>query len=83
MRTTIDLPDSLFRRAKAVSSLKGVTLKEFITRAVAHELESGTVRLTSRRVTLPIVPSSRPGSVSVSPDRIAALLEAEDCDVSS
>ena len=78
MRTSVDLPDKLFRRAKAVSSLEGLSLKQFITRAIEHELEGRSVGLTSRRVSLPIVRSSRPGSVSVSPEKIAALLEHED-----
>ena len=78
MRTTVDLPDTLFRKAKAISSLEGLTLKQFITRAIEHELEGGTVELNSRRVKLPIVGSKRPGSVSISPERIAALLEHED-----
>lgn len=78
MRTTVDLPDGLFRRAKAVSSLSGLSLKDFITRAVEHELEARQLKLTSQRVSLPIVPSEKPGSVRVTPERIAALLEAED-----
>ena len=83
VRTTIDLPDAVFRKAKAVSSLQGTTLKEFITRAVEHELAGSAVRLESRRVEFPLVRSKRPGSVRVTPDRIAALLEREDLDVSS
>lgn len=83
MRTTIDLPDDLFRTAKAVSSLKGITLKTLITRAIEHEIESATVRLHSRRIEFPIVPSRRPGSVQVTPALIAELLEEEDRGVSS
>lgn len=83
MRTTIDLPDALFKEAKAVASLRGLSLKEFITGAVEHELEAGEVRLRPKRITLPIVPSERPGSVSVTPEQIAALLEAEDLSASS
>ena len=82
MRSTIDLPDALFRRAKAVSSLQGVSLKEFIARAVEHELASSTVRLESRRVEFPLVRSKRPGSIFVTPDRVADLLEQEDRRVS-
>ena len=82
VRATIDLPDALFRKAKAVSSLQGTTLKEFITRAVEHELAGSAVRLESRRVEFPLVRSKRPGSIRVTQDRIASLLEREDLDVS-
>lgn len=78
MRTTVDLPENLFRRAKAVSSLHGLSLKEFITSAVEHELEARQLKLSPRRVSLPVVPSKAPGSVKVTPEQIAALLEAED-----
>lgn len=83
MRTTIDLPDRLFKMAKAISSLQGISLKQFITRAIEHELETRNLNLNSTRVSLPIVRSKNPGSVSVSTERIAALLEAEDLSVSS
>ena len=73
VRATIDLPDAVFRRAKAVSSLQGTTLKEFITRAVEHELAGSAVRLETRRVEFPLVRARRPGSIRVTPDRIAAL----------
>lgn len=82
MRATIDLPDALFRRAKAISSLQGTTLKEFITRAVEHELSGSMISLESRRVEFPLVRSKRPGSIRVTPDTIASLLEREESDVS-
>jgi hypothetical protein len=38
MRTTIELPDLVFRRMKAVAAMQGSTIKEFVQRAVEHEL---------------------------------------------
>jgi len=40
VKTTIDLPDPLFRRAKATAAVEGVTLKHFITQAVAQKLDA-------------------------------------------
>ncbi len=34
MKTTIELPDSIFRRAKAHASGRGITLKRFFTEAL-------------------------------------------------
>ena len=34
MRTTIDVPDSVFREIKALAALRGVSLKRFILDAV-------------------------------------------------
>ena len=42
MRTTIDLPDPLFRKVKATAAHKGLLLKEFIAAALLREVsESG------------------------------------------
>lgn len=38
MRTTIDIPDPLFREVKATAARKGVLLKEFITTALIREV---------------------------------------------
>jgi hypothetical protein len=38
MRTTIDMPDALFRRTKATAAARGMTLKQVIVNAVEHEL---------------------------------------------
>lgn len=40
MRTTIDIPDPLFREVKATAAKKGLLLKEFITAALIRELEN-------------------------------------------
>ena len=38
MKTTVDLPDPLFRKAKARAAEKGISLKRFITEAVENRL---------------------------------------------
>lgn len=38
MKTTIDLPDPLFREAKATAAANGLTLKTFITNSVRQNL---------------------------------------------
>lgn len=38
MKTTIEIPDDLFRQAKAAAVARGMTLKQLITGAVEHEL---------------------------------------------
>lgn len=78
MRTTIELPDDLFKRIKVTASLKGITLKQFITKAVEHEVEAHSLNLEHKKVSLPLVPSKRPGSISLSSEKIARILEYED-----
>lgn len=38
MRTTIDLPDALFRRAKQAAAREGLTLRELVVRALGAHL---------------------------------------------
>ena len=80
MRATIELPDSLFRRAKAIASLRGTTLRELVTRAVERDTQAVDLRLLQggTPVQLPLVPSRRPGATKLTADRVAQLLQAED-----
>jgi len=48
MRTTIELPDDLFAKAKSRAALKGVSLKQFFIQAIEQKLapENAKVRRT-------------------------------------
>ncbi len=79
MRTTVDIPDHIIRRAKAAAALQGKSLKSFLTEAVIHELERGVDKKISRRkVSLPLIPSNRPGKLQLNADVIAKVLNDED-----
>ena len=41
MKTTIEIPDPLFRRAKSKAAERGQTLKELVTEALREKLASG------------------------------------------
>jgi hypothetical protein len=38
MKTTVELPDDLFRRAKAAAASRGMSLKELLSQAVEERL---------------------------------------------
>lgn len=44
MRTTLDLPDDLFRQAKIHAAVKGITLKELFTEGLRMALEANPAR---------------------------------------
>jgi hypothetical protein len=44
MKTTIEIPDALFRSAKASAAQRGQTLKEFVTEALDEKLAGGRDR---------------------------------------
>ena len=40
MKTTLEIPDSIFRRAKSVAAQRGIPLRAFVTEAVTEKLEA-------------------------------------------
>jgi len=43
MRTTLDLPDELFREVKATAARRGMLMKQFITEALTEKLAAPAV----------------------------------------
>ena len=41
MRTTLEIPDATFGKAKATASALGIPLREFVTQAVEEKLSMG------------------------------------------
>lgn len=81
MRTTIDIPDDLFRRAKAQAALEGRKLKDLITECVEQGLDRGPepdLRELRRRSPLPVIPASGHPIPAVSKDVLARIEEEED-----
>lgn len=81
MRTTLDLPDELFRQVKAKAAMQGSSLKELLMRYVANGLrEPGrSAAANHKRSRLPII-KRRGKSViaNVTPELRARLEEEED-----
>lgn len=44
MKTTVEIPDPTFRKAKATASALGIPLREFVTQAVEEKLSMGSKR---------------------------------------
>ena len=63
MRTTIEIPDDLFRKAKAQAALEGVRLRDVIERGLRLVLAEPAPP-TSRRVDFPLHRSRQPGALS-------------------
>lgn len=72
MRTTVEIPDELFRRAKRLALSRETTLKELVIRALRREIDEGSGK-SPRRVEFPLVRSGAAGSVRVSAEEIEAL----------
>jgi len=79
MRTTLELPDELMKRAKIEAVERGIPLKELIGSALARELGLASRGARwPRRVNFPIFDSESPGSLELSGEEIARAEAQED-----
>jgi hypothetical protein len=73
MRTTVDIPDPLYRRLKSRAARERSSVKELILRGVEGELEPRRKR-TKRRISLPLIRSKRPGSLRLDNAKIFEII---------
>jgi hypothetical protein len=78
MRTTVEFPPELFRKAKARAASRGESLKTLITRAVASEIGEEHPAAPGGRVTLPLFGSPGGRRVDVSAEDLARALADDD-----
>ena len=53
MKTTVEIPDDLFRKAKATAAESGVSLKVFLTDAVREHLKKRSVEVSKDKAAPP------------------------------
>jgi hypothetical protein len=73
MRTTVDIPDSLYRDLKSKAAGEGRSVKELILRSVEIELQLKSKR-RRRPVSLPLVRSKQPGTVALDNAKIFEII---------
>jgi D-alanine-D-alanine ligase-like ATP-grasp enzyme len=73
MRTTVDIPDTLYRRLKTKAANDGRSAKELILRGVQQVLRESQ-RKSGRRITLPIIRSKQPGTLHLDNDKIFEII---------
>ena len=79
MRTTIDMPPTLMRAAKARAAEEGESLKDLVNRAVAREVGLPlTPKGKTGRVMLPLIARDATPTVLVTKYDIADAFDAED-----
>ena len=73
MRTTVDIPDSLYRDLKSKAANEGKTVKELILRSVEAELRKRSGR-PRRPVSLPLIRSKKPGTLELDNAKIFEII---------
>ncbi len=71
MRTTVDIPDAVYRKLKAKAALEGSTVKETILQAVSRELNGSPPK---RRIRLPLIHAKEKGRLNLPSSQIYDLL---------
>jgi hypothetical protein len=78
MRTTVDIPDALYRELKGKAAREGRSVKELILRSVEGELrpsaKPGSAKKKRTKVRLPILKSKEPGTLNLDNERIFDLI---------
>ena len=81
MRTTIDLPDELYRTLKARAAMSGVTMRELIMLLLERGLAQAQIeqpQRTERRPPPPVIIPVTGEPISITPEDIHRLEEEED-----
>jgi hypothetical protein len=73
MRTTVDIPDPVYRRLKSRAARDGSSAKELILRGVQLLLKD-TPRKSRKRVKLPLIKSKHPGTLDLDNAKIYELI---------
>lgn len=73
MRTTIDIPDEIYRRLKVKAALEGQTVREIALRGIQREIEEPAAKPV-RRLAEPILKSYAPGSIRIDNEQIYDLI---------
>ncbi len=79
MKTTVEIPDTLFRKAKATAAERGVPLKDLLTEAVREHLQRGVGDSSKNKRSAPAWMSAFGGLRSLHKEtkRINRILEQE------
>lgn len=75
MRTTVEIPDGIFRKAKAKAALRGESFKRYLVNALQRDLEQ-LAQASGHRLKRPLFSSQQP--LISTAEEVSNLLEEED-----
>ncbi len=74
MRTTIDIPDETYRKLKVMAALEGQTVREIVLRGIQRELGPTEAQPPRKKFQIPVIPSTRPGTLHLTNEDIDDIL---------
>ena len=77
MKTTIEIPEKLFRQAKSQAALEGLSLREFFLRGLQLALQTPPKTTGQRRANFPLV-KTQLGAPRLTDEQVAEALDADE-----
>ncbi len=74
MRTTIDIPDGIYRALKSKAADEGKSVKELVLSGVFVALQPEAKATRNRRLKLPMFRSDKPGTLKLENEMIYDLI---------
>jgi hypothetical protein len=75
MRTTIDLPDDLYKSARTVAIEDGKTLRQMVVDALTLLMEERIHRTPTKRLELPVIRSKRTDKLDIDSEKIYEIID--------
>jgi len=75
MRTTIDLPDDLYKNVRTVAIEDDTTLRQMVLDGLTLVLEKRASRAPAKRLNLPVIRSARPGTLDIDSEKIYEIID--------
>ena len=77
MKTTIEIPDSLFRRVKTRAAQDGLSMRDLFIRALKSTLENPTAPSQKKRVDFPLIRAAK-NAPRLTAEQVAAALNTDE-----
>lgn len=74
MRTTIDIPDETYRDLKVKAAREGKPVRLIVLRGIQRELGEGEAQVPSKKFRIPVITSTRPGTLHLTNEDIDDIL---------
>jgi hypothetical protein len=74
MRTTVDIPDDIYRELKIKAALEGRPLREIVLRGIERELGPTETQPSRAKFHIPVISSAQPGTLRLTNEDIDDIL---------